>query len=657
VELKVRRRLAAILAADIAGYSRLMGEDDVATVADLKGHQAVVLPLIGEYGGRIIDTAGDGILAEFPSVVGAVDCAIELQSVMAGRNKDTPESRRMQFRIGINLGDVIHDDVRIYGDGINIAARLENIAEPGAICISEDVHRQVRDKLAIPCRDLGEKELKNIARKVRVFALGGSTVAEPEPAPAPAPVEAPPLSIAVLPFVNMSRDEENEYFADGLSEELLNVLAKIRGLRVTSRTSAFSFKGKDIDIPTIAQKLGVAHILEGSVRTAGKRVRVTAQLIEVAKDSHLWSETYDRQLDDIFAVQDDIAQQVVQELRARLLGAPADAKAVAATVIAEVQEASKGRSENSEAYRLYLQGQFFRGQLNREAAARAVQCYEAALELDPAYALAWAGLSRALTDQTGQNWVPREEGFRRAIDAADKAIALEPGLADGYIARGWIVRAYDWDWAAADESFQRALELAPGNTTAMNARATLLGNLGKFEESIALFRRAVGLDPLNVPLNRNLGLYCLASGALDEAKAALDRTLQLSVQGGLTHTWRALVELESGRLDSALVEADAEVSEIFKTVTTAVVRFARGETKASDAALGELIARHGTDSPYQVAEVHGARGEADQAFEWLERTFAQRDPGLTYLKIDPFLKNLRADPRWRALLERLRLAD
>ena len=657
-EQKIKRRLAAILAADIAGYSRLMGEDDVATFRDLKGHQAVVLPLIGDFGGRIIDTAGDGILAEFPSAVGAVECAIELQKVMKERNLGVAEGRRMQFRVGINLGDVIHDDVRIYGDGINVAARLENIAEPGAICISEDVYRQVRDKIAVTWRDLGEKELKNIARRVRTYELGG-TAGEMEAAPDAAPVApAPsPLSIAVLPFINMSRGEEFEYFADGLSEELLNVLSKIRGLRVTSRTSAFSFKGKDIDIPTIARKLGVAHVLEGSVRASGKRVRVTTQLIEVAMDSHIWSETYDRELDDIFAVQDDIARSVVNELRSRLLGAPADAKAETAKVVAEVEQASKGRSDNAEAFRLYLQGQHYREQLNRESASRAVECYEAALRLDPGYARAWAGLSRALTDQIGQNWLPRDAGFERAVRAAERSIALEPDLAEAYIAHGWIARAWEWDWKGAEASHKRALELAPGNSMVLNATGTLLGNLGKFEEAIALFRRAVGLDPLNVPINRNLGLYCLASGALDEAGAALDRALLLNAQGGLTHTWKALVELARGSKDGALAEAEKEVSEIFRLVGTAVVRFSRGEKEASDAALGELVARHGPDSPYQVAEVHGARGEADKAFEWLERAFAFRDPGLSYLKIDPFLKGLHGDPRWQVLLEKMRLAD
>ena len=292
----------------------------------------------------------------------------------------------------------------------------------------------------------------------------------------------------------------------------MNVLAKIRGLRVASRTSAFSFKGKDVDIPTAAQNLNVANILEGSVRTAGKRVRITAQLIEAATDSHLWSNTYDRELDDIFAVQDDIAQSVVKELRHTLLGEQTQA-ATSAQVKAEVIAAAKGRSENAEAYRFYLQGQFFRDHFTREGAAKAVECYEQALKLDPEYALAWAGLSRACVDQAGQNWTPRGVGFPRARMAAERAIELEPNLAEGYTALGWVQNQADWDWKGAEASFGRALELAPGSTLAMNGAATLAGNLGRLDEAVALFRRAVQPTCSNVALNRNVGLYGLAAGA------------------------------------------------------------------------------------------------------------------------------------------------
>lgn len=644
----VRRRMAAILAADIAGYSRLMGEDDVATFRDLKGHQAAIFPLVGEHGGRIIDTAGDGIMAEFPTAIGAVECALQLQAVMESRNVGVPQNRRMEFRIGINIGNVIHDEVRIYGDGINIAARLENVAQPGGICLSEDAYREVRDRLSVPAHDLGERELKNIARRVRAYAL--LKVPPQEPA-------AQAVPIAVLPFVNMSRNEEHEYFADGLSDEILNVLSKVGGLKVTSRTSSFSFKGKDVDLPTIAQALKVSHVVEGSVRASGARVRVKAQLIEVAADTQVWSETYDRELDDIFAVQDDITGAVANALRLRLLGRQADAKAEAARVIAEVQEATRGRSENAEAFRFYLRGQFLRALLDRESATQAVACYESALALDPEYALAWAGLARAVSDQIGQNWVPREQGIARAKAAADKAIALAPDLAEGYIARGWILRAWDWDWRGAEAAFERALKLSPDNVLAMNAAATLFGNLGRLDDAIVIFRRAAGLDPLNVAVNRNLGLYCLANGAYDEAAAALEAALQLSAKGGLTHAWRSLVELRRGRADEALAFAEKETSEIFRDVAVAVVQAHRGEGEASEAALERLVASHGADSPYQVGEVHAGRGEVDPAFEWLERAFACRDPGLSYVKIDPFLQSLHGDPRWRALLARMNLAD
>src|SRR5207302_6697932 len=340
---------------------------------------------------------------------------------------------------------------------------------------------------------------------------------------APADKEMP--SIAVLPFINMSRDEENEYFADGLSEELLNVLAKIRGLRVASRTSAFSFKGKGVDIPTVAQKLNVATVLEGSVRKSGKRVRITAQLIQVATDSHLWSETYDRELEDIFAGQEDIAQSVVKELRAALLGEKPDASARAA-VNAEVKAATKGRGENAEAYRLYLQGRFFEDRFTREETAKALEYYRQALQIDPQYALAWAGVARAYSDQAGSSWLPVAEGFGKAREAAQRALQLDPDLAEAHAAMGEICTLYDRDWRGADQSFKRALELAPGNALILRSAAVLAGDLGRVQEAIEMLRRAAALDPLGVSVHRSLARRCHAAGLLDEAEAAARKALE-----------------------------------------------------------------------------------------------------------------------------------
>jgi TolB-like protein/anti-sigma regulatory factor (Ser/Thr protein kinase) len=285
---KQSRRLAAILSADMAGYSALMGSDEARTVSDLKGHQAVVLPMVGDFGGRVIDTAGDGILAEFPSVVNAVDCAVVIQRKMVERNAAIEPARRMQFRIGINLGDVIYDDNRIFGDGINVAARLEGIAEPGGICVSGKVHEEIRSKLKFAYEDLGDRQLKNIALPVRVYGirLEGSAAR-----PALALPDKP--SIAVLPFTNMSGDPEQEYFSDGISEDIITDLSKIAGLMVIARNSSFTYKGRSVDVRAIGRELGVRSVLEGSIRRAGKRVRITAQLNDATTGGHLWADRYD----------------------------------------------------------------------------------------------------------------------------------------------------------------------------------------------------------------------------------------------------------------------------------------------------------------------------------------------------------------------------
>jgi len=671
--VKVTRRLAAILAADIAGYSRLMGEDEAATVRALKGHQAEVLPLVAEFSGRIIDTAGDGILAEFASVVDAVECALEIQTVMRRRNEDEAKQRRMQFRIGINLGDVIHDEVRIYGDGINIAARLEGIAQPGGICVSSKVREEVLDKLTLDFLDLGEQTLKNIARPVRVFAVqvegfDASAFGPVDPPPTTpgwlqAPIPAPPLppvdttpSIAVMPFINMSHDEEYGYFATGLSEEMLNMLAKIPGLRVASRTSAFSFKGKDVDIPTVAKSLHVAHVLEGSVRKSGKRVRIVAQLIQASTDSNLWAETYDRDMEDVFAVQDDIAQCVVKELR-EALGLAGTSKVDAGVIKAEVAAAAKGRSQNVEAYNLYLEGQEYRGRLKQEDTAKAVECYLKAIQLDASYASAWAGLSRAYSDQAGQSWVPTAEGYARAKAAAQRALAREPELAEGHTAMGWVQRAFDWDWKGAEASFQHALKVAPSNTLAMNAAADMLAALGRLDEAIELSRRATKLDPLNIPLHRNLAMYCIAAGQLDEAERVLRQVLQMGAAGLLTYTWLGVLALAKGKPQEALALMSKEVSDIFRRVGLAVVHNTLGQLTESDTELMSLIDEHGKDSPYQIAEVYGATGDLDKTFEWLETAYTERDPGLSYLRVDPFLLGVHHDPRWQPLLVKMGLAD
>jgi len=641
---------------DIEGSTKLWETQAEAMRVALARHDALLRESIGKHAGHIFKTGGDSFYAVFRTAPHALAAALAGQRALHAER--WPQDAPLQVRMALNTGTPELRDSDYFGPPLNRVARLMAAAHGGQTLVSEATRGFCEDTLppGTLLKSLGEHAFRDLPQPEPVFQLCYPGLPESfPPLRTMAIVDATP-SIAVLPFANLSRDEDNEYFAEGLSEELLNVLARIRGVRVASRTSAWSFKGKEIDVRDVAQKLNVGTLLTGSVRKAGKRVRISAQLVDAGKDSNLWSNSYDRELDDIFAVQDDIAQAVVMELREALLGAQPDA-AENAQVKAEVTAAGSGRSQNAEAYTFYLQGQFFKSHLTREGTAKAVECYERALALDREYALAWAGLSRALVDQAGQSWVPPVEAYGRAADAAERAVALGPSLPETHTAMGWVRMHRDWDWKGADTSFRRALELAPGSTLAMNGAGTLIGCLGRLDEACGLFRRAVELDPLNVSFNRNLGLFCLANDALEEADVALNETLQLSPRSGLTYFWLALVRLHQGRPDDALAMIEKEANEVWQKIGVAVVQHARGNGAESDAALAEVIEKYGHEAAYQVAEMCAFRGEADRAFEWLERTYELRDPGIAYMKMDLLLRDLHADPRWRPFLQKMRLAD
>jgi adenylate cyclase len=651
-----QRRLAAIVSADVAGYSRLMGRDESSTLAALKAHRRELIdPKIAEYGGRIVKTAGDGLLLEFPSVVDAIQCAVDMQRGMAERNVSVAADRQMSFRIGINVGDIIVDGDDIHGDGVNVAARLEALAEPGGICVSAIVRDQARVDPDVEFRDLGEQKVKNIERPIRVFRLGFRTTG-PQAPPAGAARRQETPSIAVLPFVNRSHDQQDEYFSDGLADELLNVLGKIRGLRVAARSSAFTFKGKNATVAEVGRVLNVATVLEGSVRKAGNRMRISVQLVKVADGYHLWSESYDRTLEDIFAVQDDIAQSVVKELRATLLGGAADAISQKAATDA-VAAAVKGRATEPEAHRLYLQARYFFDRGTREGAAKAIEYLRQALALEPAFALAWAELGRAYAMEAIVGWAPVAEGFARARDAVKHALALEPELPEGHSTMGWIQMIHDWDWRGAEASCRRALELAPGNAVVLGRAATLALCLGRLDEAIALERRALEQDPLSARAYYHLGGALDRTGRLAEAEAAFRKALELAPQIAATRATLSLHLLAQGRGEEALAEALREAEEALGLPAIAIIHHVAGRRAESDAALQELIAKYAMDSAYQIAEVYAARGEVDLAFEWLDRAYAQRDSGLSRMKVERTLRSLHADPRWGALLRKVGLAD
>jgi len=392
-------------------------------------------------------------------------------------------------------------------------------------------------------------------------------------------------------------------------------------------------------------------VLEGSVRKSGKRVRITAQLIEVASDSHLWSETYDRELEDIFAVQDDIAQSVVKELRAALLGEPAETAAVK-TAAAEVRQAATGRGDNPEAFQLYLQGKFFGERITQVDTDKAIELFQRALAIDPNFALAWAGLSRVHQLQAGYGFAPIDEGYERARDAAQHALRLAPDLVEAHIELGLILEGHDWKWAAAGASFRRALELAPGDAHALRAAAGHARVLGRLDEALELIRRAIALDPLSARTHRQAALIYVMADRIDDAAAAFRLAIDLAPNAGLAHAFLAITRLMQGRNEEAVALAEAESHDVFRNVALAMIRHAQGRAAESEAALQTLIDGFGWTAAYQVAEVHAYRGDVEKAFEWLERAFAQRDPGVMFTATDRFLRPLHTDPRWQPFLQR-----
>jgi len=477
----MERRLAAILAADVVGYSRLMGANEVGTLTGLKTHRAeLVDPTIANFQGRIVKLTGDGMLVEFASVVGAVECAIDVQRGMRRRNADVPEDRRIEFRIGLHLGDVIVDDDDIFGDGVNVASRIEGVAKPGGVAVSSAVRDHVGNKLDLTFEDMGDQALKNIEFPVKVFNVVVGHAATVASSGEPAEIaDADKPSIAVLPFNNMSGDPEQEYFSDGITEDIITDLSKVSGLFVIGRNTSFTFKGKSVDLPEVAAKLGVKFILEGSVRKAGQRVRVTGQLIDGTTGGHIWADRFDRDLTDIFEIQDEITQTIVEQLKIKLL--PKEKRAI-----------SQAPTANVEAYTYYLKGRQFFHNSTRVLLALSRQMFSKATELDPNYARAYAGI--AICDARLENWYRADIPTAKIIAIADKAISLDPSLAEAHAARG-VALGNDGQHEEAVDAFSRALAVNPNDFDANLLFARYRVTQGDLEQSVPLFQRAVEIQP------------------------------------------------------------------------------------------------------------------------------------------------------------------
>ncbi len=451
-------------------------------------------------------------------------------------------------------------------------------------------------------------------------------------------------SIAVLPFADMSAAKDQEYFSDGLAEQLINDLAKVSGLKVVGRSSAFQFKGRNEDLRDVGQKLGVANVLEGSVRRDGNHVRITAELIKTNDGFQLWSQTYDREIKDIFAVEDEIALAATEALRLKLLGGNGH------------PIASNLRSTNPEAYQAYLQAKYFSGRgQSKEDFGKALAYTDKAIEFDKKYAPAWA-LRAAVQNMMAEiGLTDTTEGFRKARADAERAIALDPTLDSAYVARATTQIFYDWDWDAANTSLTKAAALEPGNVDIFRIRAYLSSVLGNLDQAIKLYQQAIALDPLRTNSYLTLGQLLYAAGRYDEAQAALQKALDLNPQVTFAHLARGQILIAQGKPQQGLAEIEKEPSEWGKLTGEAMVYHALGREQESNAALAGFIAKNSTDAAYQIAQVYAFREESDKSFEWLERAYKQRDGGLSGIKTDPLFKNLRHDPRYSELLKKMRL--
>jgi adenylate cyclase len=547
-EERAKRKLTAILTADVKGYSRLMGEDELATIETLKKYRDIIGTLIGRFKGRVVDSPGDNVLAELPSVVDAVDCAVEIQKELEQRNSELPEKRRMEFRMGINLGDVIADGERIYGDGVNIAARVESLAEGGGICISGTVYDQVENKLKVEYEYLGEQEVKNITKPVRVYRVrieSKDTVSEISRR-----LKLPDKpSIAVLPFANMSGVPEQEYFSDGITEEIITALSKTPKLFVIARNSTFTYKGKPVKVQEVGRELGVKYVLEGSVRRAEDKVRITAQLVDAQTGHHLWAERYERELKEIFALQDEITLKILIAMQVKL------------TEGDQARLYGKG-THNLEAYLRLLQGRQYIENLSRENNALAQQVLAEAIALDPGYgeAYTYLAVTHLLDTVLGFSKSPGSS-LANAIDLAQKAIALDDSEANPHSILGLLL-AMKGEYEKSVTEGERAVELNPNSADAHARLAITLYSSGRREEAIASFKQAIRLNPIPpVYYLFHMSLAYAMAERYEEALAVGEKAVHREPDNVLARIFLAGNYGLAGRAEEARVEA-AEVIRI-----------------------------------------------------------------------------------------------
>jgi TolB-like protein len=672
-----------------------MEENEMATVKTLTAYRETIANQIQQHRGRVVDSPGDNLLAEFTSVVDAVQCAVEIQELLKSKNAELPENRQMKFRLGINLGDVIEEGSRIYGDGVNIASRIEAMADPGGICISMSVYNQIKKKLVLDYEDLGEYSVKNISEPIRVYkvplereaavsrvgavkkvklrrwqwvAIAASMVIiivagalliqhyvlrsvpiEPTSVERMADSNKTINSLAVLPFINAGNDPDIEYLSDGITESLIYNLSQFPKLKVRSMNSVFQYKGQQTDAQTVGRDLNVKVVLTGRIVQRGQEVSISVELVDATDNSFLWGENYQRKFTDILAIQKDIGMNVSDNLRVQL-GTGAR------------ERLAKRTTENSEAYQLYLKGRYHASQYTREGVQKGFALLTQAVELDPNYALAYVGL--AYFGIAATDWIlPANDVMPRAKKAALKALEIDETLPDAHSMLASVYVWYEWDWEAAEKEFKRSFELDPDHLNAHDFFGLYLGGMGQFDRAIAEVQRAIEIDPLSSEASWFLGEVLYFAGRYDEAITQYLKTLDLNPYYWPAEVDIARVYLQKGQYAEAIALLKKIIeSGVSNPSPTAYLGYAlalAGQKKDAEKILEEFTTESQDIfiSPLYFAFIHIGLGNIDQAFEWMDKSFEERSWYIPFLKVMPEYDPLRDDPRFAVLLKKAKLAD
>lgn len=632
------RQLVAILFADMTGYTALMQENEELARSKRQRLKEILEASMEKDHGKILQYYGDGSLSVFKSAIDSVRCAITIQQQLQ-------QEPKVDVRIGIHMGDVIIEDDTIYGDGVNLASRIESLAVPGSILVSEKVFDEVKNQEFIGTRELGYFELKNVKQAVRIFAISNTGIVVPSRGELQGKTTQPHNRLAVLPFVNMSADQENEYFSDGITEELLNALTKVEGLQVTSRTSVFAFKGKNHDIRDIAIKLNVDKVLEGSVRKAGNRVRITAQLINAADGYHIWSENYDRNLTDIFEVQDEISAIITNKLRENL------------TVTQQESKPVKSAPKNVEAYTCYLRGLHYVNKMTPADIYKGIGFLEEAIVLEPGYAQAYAMTAMAYSHLGARGQMSPHKAFEIVHRYADKALELDSTIAESHLAKAGAYLLYDWKWKEAHAALQHAHELNPGETGTHYLFGFYYIAMGQIAQAVAIMEEAVLLDPLSLVINEFLGNMYIFAERYDDAIRQAEKILE-------THPdMRSSIELKAWATG---LKGDWEAAKkLFEQVHRLTghplkglmgLSFAYGRLGEKEKALECIrkMEQRQLQEPESVIDAdlaaawHGLRN-VDRTFYYIEQCIIKRTAPVTFFLEYPVYKELKSDPRYEEM--------